>query len=150
MLNTFVDQKILRGNAPWTLSHKKKDNNALKNIKNCKKISYSTKKDNIFSFDRLTNVSFSGTNHKEDQPNHLKILQQTIPIGHNYKEYLSPETRYCPAGVYEIVNIENEGPSLQINFQNCLHCKTCDIKDPLQNIDWTPPEGGEGPRYSNM
>ena len=111
---------------------------------------YSSKKDNIFSFDRLTNVSFSGTNHKEDQPNHLKIIKEAIPIEHNYEKYLSPETRYCPAGVYEIINIENKGLSLQINFQNCLHCKTCDIKDPLQNISWTPPEGGEGPRYSNM
>ena len=111
---------------------------------------YPSKKDNVFSFDRLTNVSFSGTNHKEDQPNHLKIIKEAIPIEHNYEKYLSPETRYCPAGVYEIINIENEGPSLQINFQNCLHCKTCDIKDPLQNINWTPPEGGEGPRYSNM
>ena len=114
------------------------------------KILYPSKKDNVFSFDRLTNVSFSGTNHKEDQPNHLKIIKEAIPIEHNYEKYLSPETRYCPAGVYEIINIENQGPSLQINFQNCLHCKTCDIKDPLQNINWTPPEGGEGPRYSNM
>ncbi len=149
-LNTFIDQKIFRGNAPWTLRHHKKDNDSLKKIKNSKKILYPLKKDNIFSFDRLTNVSFSGTNHKEDQPNHLKIIQDAIPIEHNYEKYLSPETRYCPAGVYEIINIENEGPSLQINFQNCLHCKTCDIKDPLQNINWTPPEGGEGPRYSNM
>jgi len=134
-LNTFIDQKIFRGNAPWTLMHHKKDNNSLKNIKKSEKIVYSAKKDNIFSFDRLTNVSYSGTNHKEDQPNHLKILQNSIPIDHNYKKYLSPETRYCPAGVYEIINIENEGPKLQINFQNCLHCKTCDIKDPLQNIN---------------
>ena len=149
-LNTFIDQKILRGKAPWTLSHHKKDNNSLKNIKNASRILYSSKKDNIFSFDRLTSVSYSGTNHKENQPNHLKVLQNTIPIEHNYKKYFSPETRYCPAGVYEIVDIENKGPTLQINFQNCLHCKTCDIKDPLQNINWTPPEGGDGPRYSNM
>ena len=149
-LNAFVDQNIFRGNAPWTLKHHIKDNNSLKNIKNSKKILYPSKKDNIYSFDRLTNVSFSGTNHKEDQPNHLKIINEAIPIEHNYEKYLSPEIRYCPAGVYEIINIENEGPSLQINFQNCLHCKTCDIKDPLQNISWTPPEGGEGPRYSNM
>ncbi len=149
-LNTFIDQKIFRGKAPWTLKHHKKDNNSLETIKKSKKILYSSKKDNTYSFDRLTNVSYSGTNHKEDQPNHLKILKDSIPIEHNYNEYLSPETRYCPAGVYEIINIENEGPSLQINFQNCLHCKTCDIKDPLQNISWTPPEGGDGPRYSNM
>ena len=149
-LNTFIDQKILRGKAPWTLSHHKKDNNSLKNIKYATKIFYPSKKDNIFSFDRLTNVSYSGTNHKENQPNHLKILKNTIPIEHNYNKYSSPETRYCPAGVYEIIDIENKGPTLQINFQNCLHCKTCDIKDPLQNINWTPPEGGDGPRYSNM
>ena len=149
MLNSFVDQKIFRGKAPWTLKHKEKDNEAIKNKKFCKKITY-PKKDSIFSFDRLTNVSFSGTNHKENQPNHLKILNEDIPINTNLKNYLSPETRYCPAGVYEIVDIEKEGPRLQINFQNCLHCKTCDIKDPLQNINWTPPEGGDGPRYSNM
>ncbi|MAH89230.1 MAG: electron transfer flavoprotein-ubiquinone oxidoreductase [Pelagibacterales bacterium] len=149
-LNTFIDQKILRGKAPWTLSHHKKDNNSLKDIKNSSKILYTSKKDNIFSFDRLTNVSYSGTNHKENQPNHLKLLKDTIPIEHNYNKYFSPETRYCPAGVYEIIDIENKGPTLQINFQNCLHCKTCDIKDPLQNINWTPPEGGDGPRYSNM
>ncbi len=149
-LNTFIDQKVLRGRAPWTFSHHKKDNSSLTNAKRASKIEYSSKKDNIFSFDRLTNVSYSGTNHKENQPNHLKLLQNNIPIEHNYKNYLSPETKYCPAGVYEIVDIEDKGPCLQINFQNCLHCKTCDIKDPLQNINWTPPEGGDGPRYSNM
>jgi electron-transferring-flavoprotein dehydrogenase len=149
ILNTFIDQKILRGKAPWTFAHKEKDNISIQTAEKSKKIVY-PKKDNIYSFDRLTNVSFSGTNHKEDQPNHLKIIKDNIPIDHNYKNYLSPETRYCPAGVYEIIEIEKQGPSLQINFQNCIHCKTCDIKDPLQNINWTTPEGGDGPRYSNM
>ena len=149
MINSFIDQKIFRGNAPWTLKHKEKDNSSTNNIDNSSKILY-PKKDNQYSFDRLTNVSFSGTNHKENQPNHLKILDEFIPIKLNYEKYYSPEIRYCPAGVYEIIDIKDKGPNLQINFQNCLHCKTCDIKDPSQNINWTPPEGGDGPRYSNM
>ena len=149
LLNSFIDQKILKGKAPWTLKHKEKDNESLKRADISKKIDY-PKKDNIFSFDRLTNVSFSGTNHKEQQPNHLKLNDTNIPIIVNLKNYLSPETRYCPAGVYEILEINDVNPKLQINFQNCLHCKTCDIKDPKENINWTPPEGGDGPRYSNM
>ena len=108
--------------------HHIKDNNSLKNIKNSKKILYPSKKDNIFSFDRLTNVSFSGTNHKEDQPNHLKIIKEAIPIEHNYEKYLSPETRYCPAGVYEIINIENQGPSLQIIFKIAFTVKPVILK----------------------
>ncbi len=156
LINTFFDQKILKGKAPWTLKHKHRDNEILKSKKDSKKIIY-PKLDNDITFDRLTNLSFSGTNHKEDQPCHLKVKNRDIPIDYNLKEFSSPETRYCPAGVYEIVEkainingaISNK-PILQINFQNCLHCKTCDIKDPKQNIDWIPPEGGDGPRYSNM
>ena len=148
LFNTFMDQKIFRGKAPWTLKHEEKDNKSLYAAKS-KKIDY-PKKDAKLSFDRLTNVSFSGTNHKEDQPNHLKLLDENVPIEVNYNVYVSPEVRYCPAGVYEIVDLQTKSPKLQINFQNCLHCKTCDIKDPTQNINWTPPEGGDGPRYSNM
>ena len=149
LFHSFVDQKIFKGKAPWTLKHKEKDNETLNNKNKSKPICY-PKKDNKLSFDRLTNVSFSGTNHKEDQPNHLIIKNSDIPIKLNFTKYISPETRYCPAGVYEIINETSKDPKLQINFQNCLHCKTCDIKDPHQNIQWTAPEGGDGPRYSNM
>ena len=97
----------------------------------------------------MTNVSFSSTYHEENQPCHLKIIDEKIPISNNYKLYDSPEQRYCPAGVYEILSTNGQ-PSLQINSQNCIHCKTCDIKDPLQNINWVSPEGGGGPNYTNM
>ena len=149
LFNSFLDQKIFRGKAPWTFKHKIRDNKIIKKKNTSKEINYS-QKENILCFDKLTNLSFSGTNHKEDQPNHLKILNTNIPIEINLRNFASPEIRYCPAGVYEIINNQNEKPELQINFQNCLHCKTCDIKDPEQNIKWTPPEGGDGPRYSNM
>ena len=149
LINTFLDQKILRGRAPWTLSHKEKDNNSLKNKKNSKKLNY-PKVDNKFTFDRLTNLAFSGTNHKEDQPCHLLLKDQNTPIEKNLVLFDSPETRYCPANVYEIVETSANKFNLQINFQNCLHCKTCDIKDPYQNINWVPPEGGDGPNYSGM
>ena len=114
-----------------------------------KKINY-PKPDNKVTFDRLTNLSFSGTNHKEDQPCHLILENKQFPIEKNLELFDSPETRYCPANVYEIIEIEKNKPKLQINFQNCLHCKTCDIKDPYQNINWVPPEGGDGPNYSGM
>ncbi len=149
LCNTFIDQKILRGNAPWTLVHSKKDNNSLSNKERSKNIIY-PKADNKITFDRLTSLAFSGTNHKENQPCHLIIKDKSVPIKKNLELYDSPETRYCPANVYEIVNDENNNSMLQINFQNCLHCKTCDIKDPSQNIDWVPPEGGDGPNYSGM
>ncbi len=149
LVNTFIDQKILRGKAPWTISHEKKDNESLGEKPSLKKITY-PKPDNKFTFDRLTSLSFSGTNHKEDQPCHLILKDNDIPIEKNLKLFDSPETRYCPANVYEIVEAENNNYKLQINFQNCLHCKTCDIKDPYQNIDWVPPEGGDGPNYSGM
>ena len=149
LINTFIDQKIFRGNAPWTLKHEKKDNEFLKEKTSFKKINY-PKPDNKVTFDRLTNLSFSGTNHKEDQPCHLVLENKKLPIEKNLKLFDSPESRYCPANVYEIVEIEKNKPKLQINFQNCLHCKTCDIKDPYQNINWVPPEGGDGPNYSGM
>jgi len=121
---------------------------ALKTKISMKKIDY-PKPDNILSFDRLTNVSFSGTNHEENQPCHLTLKDEHVPIDINLALYDNPETRYCPAGVYEII-YENNNPKLQINAQNCVHCKTCDIKDPTQNINWVAPQGGGGPNYQGM
>ena len=141
MLLSGFDQIILRGKAPWTLSHSSPDHLSLKKKNQSKKIDY-PKPDGIITFDKLTNVSFSSTYHEENQPCHLKLSNHEIPIKNNYEFYDSPEQRYCPAGVYEIVK-NGESPQLQINSQNCIHCKTCDIKDPLQNINWISPEGGE-------
>jgi len=105
----------------------------------------------VLSFDRLTNVSFSATNHEEDQPIHLALKDDSIPIGQNLPKFAEPAQRYCPAGVYEVLYDDNgKNPEFQINAQNCVHCKTCDIKDPAQNINWTVPEGGGGPNYPNM
>ncbi|MDE2597726.1 MAG: 4Fe-4S dicluster domain-containing protein, partial [Sphingomonadales bacterium] len=108
------------------------------------------KPDGVISFDRLTSVSFSFTNHEEDQPCHLVLKDPAVPTAINLPVYAGPEARYCPAGVYEFVDPDGAGPRLQINAQNCVHCKTCDIKDPTQNIDWIAPEGGGGPNYPNM
>ena len=143
-----LDQKVFKGKAPWTLKLNDADHKATKPANQYEKIIYK-KADGVFSFDRLTNLSFSGTNHSENQPCHLEIINKDIPINHNLAIYSSPEQRYCPAGVYEIIE-ENNTKKLQINSQNCLHCKTCDIKDPSQNINWTAPEGGGGPNYPNM
>ncbi len=143
-----IELKLFKGNTPWTIKLNDSDNKCTNKAINSKNIIYE-KPDNEITFDRLTNLSFSGTNHVEDQPNHLKIRDENIPINHNLNLYNSPEQHYCPAGVYEIIN-ENNSKKLQINSQNCLHCKTCDIKDPLQNINWVPPEGGGGPNYPNM
>ena len=104
----------------------------------------------MFTFDRLSSVFLSGTNHEENQPAHLRLKNPEVAIAVNFNEYASPETRYCPAGVYEIVEQEDGKPRLQINAQNCVHCKTCDIKDPTQNIVWVTPEGSGGPNYGNM
>jgi len=147
---TGIDQLLLRGKAPWTLRHAHVDHESLRKASECRPIDY-PRPDGVVSFDRLTNVSFSGTNHEEDQPVHLTLVDDAVPIRTNLAEYDAPEQRYCPAGVYEIVR-ENDGsnPRLQINAQNCLHCKTCDIKDPTQNIHWVVPEGGGGPNYPNM
>ncbi len=148
MILSGIDQILLRGKAPWTLSHSEADHLSLKKKINAKKIDY-PKPDNILTFDKLTNVSYSSTYHEENQPCHLQLKDTNLPISNNYQLFDSPEQRYCPAGVYEIVN-ENGDPKLNINAQNCIHCKTCDIKDPMQNINWITPEGGGGPNYTNM
>ncbi len=131
-----------------TLKHKKSDAAATGKAKDFKKIDY-PKPDGKLSFDRLTNVSFSATNHEESQPCHLHLKDASIPIRVNLPEFDEPAVRYCPAGVYEVLE-GDDGPKFQINFQNCVHCKTCDIKDPSQNITWTVPQGGDGPNYGNM
>lgn len=133
----------------FTLKHGKTDAAATGLAADYKPIAY-PKPDGKLTFDRLTNVSFSATNHEEDQPVHLKLLDPSVPIAINLPEYAEPAQRYCPAGVYEIVNDELGQPKFQINAQNCVHCKTCDIKDPSQNINWTCPEGGGGPNYAGM
>lgn len=148
LVNAAVDTYIFRGKAPWTLHHHP-DHTALLPAKDCPQISY-PKPDGKISFERLENLAFSGTNHEADQPSHLRLRDQTVPVRHNLALYDAPEQRYCPAGVYEIIDAETDQPALQINAQNCLHCKTCDIKDPLQNIHWITPEGGGGPSYSGM
>lgn len=149
-LYTGIDQVLLRGKAPWTLSHGHKDNETLKPADQCPKIEY-PKPDGAISFDRNSSVYLSNTNHEENQPVHLVLKDPSVAVDHNLALYDAPEQRYCPAGVYEIVT-EDDGstPRLQINAQNCVHCKTCDIKDPTQNIDWVTPEGGGGPNYPNM
>jgi len=143
-----IDTYIFKGNAPWTINHHGTEQESLENKNKHEKIDY-PKPDNILSFDRLTNVSFSGTNHEENQPCHLTLKDEHVPIDINLALYDNPETRYCPAGVYEII-YENNNPKLQINAQNCVHCKTCDIKDPTQNINWVAPQGGGGPNYQGM
>jgi electron-transferring-flavoprotein dehydrogenase len=131
-----------------TLKHGKPDYATLKHASECKPIPY-PKPDGIISFDKLSSVFLSNTNHEEDQPVHLVLKDPSIPIRLNLPEFAEPAQRYCPAGVYEVVQ-EQSGPRFQINAQNCVHCKTCDIKDPAQNITWVTPEGGGGPNYSNM
>jgi electron-transferring-flavoprotein dehydrogenase len=131
-----------------TLKHGKPDYATLKHASDCKPIVY-PKPDGVISFDKLSSVFISNTNHEEDQPVHLVLKDPSIPIRVNLPEYAEPAQRYCPAGVYEVVT-EASGPRFQINAQNCVHCKTCDIKDPAQNITWVTPEGGGGPNYSNM
>ena len=132
-----------------TMSHGKTDAEATGLAKDYPEIEY-PKPDGVLSFDRLTNVSFSGTNHEESQPAHLKLRDPSIPVEVNLPKYAGPSARYCPAGVYEFVANEDGSQRFQINFQNCVHCKTCDIKDPSQNIVWTVPQGGDGPNYPNM
>ncbi len=132
-----------------TLGHGKSDAEATEPAEKHKKLEY-PKPDGKLSFDRLTNVSFSMTNHEENQPAHLKLKDPSLPVEVNLPKYAGPSARYCPAGVYEFIEEEGKAPRFQINFQNCVHCKTCDIKDPLQNINWTVPQGGDGPNYPNM
>ena len=144
-----LDTYLLRGKAPWTFHHHA-DHTNLKPASDAPVIDY-PKPDNIVSFDRNSSVYLSGTNHEENQPAHLQLKDAQVPIEHNLALYDAPEQRYCPAGVYEIVREEDGShPRLQINAQNCVHCKTCDIKDPTQNIRWVTPEGGGGPNYPNM
>ena len=151
VMNGF-EQYALRGVIPWTLHRQQPDHVQLKPADKCKPIAY-PKPDGKLTFDRLSSVFISNTNHEENQPPHLTLKDPTVPVRINLPKYAGPEARYCPAGVYEFVPDESKGGSaqrLQINAQNCLHCKTCDIKDPTQNIVWVTPEGGGGPNYSGM
>jgi electron-transferring-flavoprotein dehydrogenase len=143
-----IDQIVFAGKAPWTLRHDHADHETLKKKSEVQPIAY-PKPDGVISFDRLTDLSFSNTNHGEDQPAHLTLEDAAVPVNVNLEQFGGPEQRYCPAGVYEFVNTDSS-PRLQINAQNCVHCKTCDIKDPTQNIVWVTPEGGGGPNYPNM
>ena len=145
----FIDINLFNGKLPWTLRNDAPDHEQLKLASQSKRIDY-PKPDNVLSFDRLSSVFLSNTNHEEDQPCHLKLRDPEVPVKHNLPLYDEPAQRYCPAGVYEIVDTPDGGKRLQINAQNCVHCKTCDIKDPTQNIVWTTPEGGGGPNYPNM
>jgi electron-transferring-flavoprotein dehydrogenase len=143
-----LDQVVLRGKAPWTL-HNTADHVKLKKASECTPIDY-PKPDGVISFDRLSSVFLSNTNHEEDEPCHLQLKDPEVPMKTNLALYDAPEQRYCPAGVYEVLKDDAGNPRLQINAQNCLHCKTCDIKDPTQNINWMVPQGGEGPVYPGM
>ncbi len=145
-----VDQVVFGGKAPWTLHHDHSDHETLKKKTEVEPIKY-PKPDGVLTFDRLSSVFISNTNHTEDQPIHLTLKDASVPVNVNLELYDAPEQRYCPAGVYEIMRDDNgANPRLQINAQNCVHCKTCDIKDPTQNIVWVTPEGGGGPNYPNM
>jgi electron-transferring-flavoprotein dehydrogenase len=144
-----IDQVVFGGKAPWTLRHKHADHECLKPAWDCQPIAY-PKPDGNLTFDRLSSVFISNTNHAEDQPVHLTLKDPAAPVGFNLMKYDGPEARFCPAGVYEFVKMEDGDARLQINAQNCVHCKTCDIKDPAQNITWVTPEGGGGPNYPNM
>jgi electron-transferring-flavoprotein dehydrogenase len=151
-LMTGIEQwflpKIGVASPPWTLHRDKPDHEYLKPAAECQPIVY-PKPDGKLTFDRLSSVFVSNTNHEENQPAHLTLKNDAVPVQVNLAKYGGPESRYCPAGVYEFVN-DGSGERLQINAQNCVHCKTCDIKDPTQNIVWVTPEGGGGPNYSGM
>jgi electron-transferring-flavoprotein dehydrogenase len=144
-----LEQKVLGGHVPWTLHHKHADYQSLKPAAQCQPIDY-PRPDGKLTFDRLSSVFISNTNHTENQRVHLTLKDPTVPVRINLAQYAGPEARYCPAAVYEFVAVEGGGERLQINAQNCVHCKTCDIKDPTQNIVWIAPEGGGGPNYPNM
>ena len=148
MIYSAIDTYLLRGKAPWTFRHHE-DHNQLRKADEVDRIDY-PKPDGKITFDKLTSVSFSGTNHEENQPVHLTLKDDSVPVSHNLALYDGPEQRFCPAGVYEFVQDDSGADRLQINAQNCVHCKTCDIKDPGQNIHWVTPEGGGGPAYPNM
>lgn len=147
LVNAAFETYITKGHSPWTLKNHA-DHRSLNLAKKAKQINY-PKPDHVLTFDRLSSVFLSNTYHEENQPCHLELIKPQLAIDINFKKYASPESRYCPAGVYELIE-EEHGPRLQINAQNCIHCKTCDIKDPRQNIIWHAPEGGGGPNYSGM
>ena len=144
-----IEQWLLRGHVPWTLRRDKPDHAYLKPASECEPIVY-PKPDGKITFDRLSSVFLSNTNHEENQPAHLTLKDASVPVNVNLAKYAGPESRYCPAGVYEFVKTAEGQDKLQINAQNCVHCKTCDIKDPSQNIVWVTPEGGGGPNYAGM
>ena len=144
-----IDQVLLRGKAPWTLHNTHHDHECLRPAAEFQPIDY-PRPDGKVSFDRLSSVFISNTNHEENQPSHLTLADPAVPVSVNLARYAGPEQRYCPAGVYEYVRDEDGSDRLQVNAQNCVHCKTCDIKDPTQNIRWVVPEGGGGPNYPNM
>ena len=148
-LMTGIEQWLLRGNIPWTIHRNKPDHVSLKPADQCPKIDY-PKPDGVLTFDRLSSVFISNTNHEENEPIHLTLKDASVPVAINLHKFGGPEARYCPAGVYEFIKDDAGADKLQINAQNCLHCKTCDIKDPTQNIVWVAPQGGEGPVYSGM
>ena len=145
---TGIDQIVFRGKLPFTLKHKHADHETLKPANQMPKINY-PKYDNILTFDKTSSVYLTGTNHADNQPVHLKLKDPDLPINYTLEKYDEPAQRYCPAGVYEVQK-ENNVSKFVINSQNCIHCKTCDIKEPSQNINWVTPEGGGGPRYGNM
>ena len=145
---TGIDQILFRGKLPFTLKHKHADHETLRPANEMKKIEY-PKPDNIITFDKTSSVYLTGTNHTENQPVHLQLKNPNLPIEYTIDKYDEPAQRYCPVGVYE-VQVENNTNKFVINSQNCIHCKTCDIKEPSQNITWVTPEGGGGPKYGNM
>lgn len=150
LINAAIDTYLFRGRAPWTLHHHRPDNLCLQKANTAKKIDY-PKHDNLVTFDLPTSVYLTNIHYEENQPYHLKLKDRhKVPIEINLYQYASPETRYCPAGVYEIIYNNSNEPRLMINGGNCIHCKACDIKDPTQNITWTPSEGGSGPQYEMM
>ena len=146
---TGIDQIIFRGKLPFTLKHKHADHEVLQLAKDSKKIDY-PKYDGIFTFDKTSSVYLTGTNHEADQPVHLQLNDKELPIKFTLNAYDEPSQRYCPAGVYEVDKTDIQNPKFVINAQNCIHCKTCDIKEPSQNINWVVPEGSGGPNYANM
>ena len=146
---TGVEQWLLKGKMPWSLRHNKPDHACLQPAAQCARIDY-PKPDGKITFDRLSSVFISNTNHEEDEPIHLTLKDPSVPVNVNLAKYGGPETRFCPAGVYEYIKDDSGSDRLQINAQNCIHCKTCDIKDPTQNIVWVAPQGGEGPVYNGM
>ena len=150
MIFTAIDQLIFKGRLPFTLSHLHADHETLKLAKDSKKIDY-LKYDGQLTFDKASSVYLTGTNHAENQIIHLQLKDPNLPINYTLEKFDEPSIRYCPAGVYDIqYNKEKDESEFIINSQNCIHCKTCDIKEPSQNINWVTPEGGGGPNYANM